>query len=230
MQDALDSSGSSASSGSEQLRAKLLAGMSDQGPDLDENQQNQLLKYLQLMNHWNKKINLTAIHDPAEQVTRHLLDSFSIYPHIVNLSANCQPVLDVGTGAGLPGIPMAIAEPNRQWHLLDNSTKRISFLRYVITQLKITNVELVNSRVENYQSQALYPAIVCRAFASLKEITHNAQHLLADDAVFLAMKGQYPAQEITDMSKDFVLSATHNLNVSGLDEERHLLEIRRRKA
>ena len=212
------------------MRAKLLAGISDQGPSLDEYQQSQLLKYLELMNHWNKKINLTAIHDPQEQVTRHLLDSFSIYPHLVNLSANCQRVLDIGTGAGLPGIPMAIAEPERQWHLLDNSTKRISFLRYVITQLKITNVELVNSRVEKYQPQSLYPAIVCRAFASLKEITHNAHHLLADDGVFLAMKGQYPEQEIMHMPETFSLSAAHNLTVFGLNEERHLLEIRRRKA
>lgn len=173
---------------SEALRSKLQKGLTEISLELSSNQIDQLLEYLDLMNRWNKKINLTAISDPAEQITKHLLDSFSIYPFIEELNAT--PILDVGSGAGLPGIPLAIAQPDRQWHLLDNSTKRISFLRVVITQLGLKNVELINSRVEEHQSDQLYPAIVCRAFASLKQITHNANHLLTPNGSILTMKGQ----------------------------------------
>lgn len=214
----------------ELLRAELVSGLAELSIDLTEVQIGKLLDYLDLMNRWNKNINLTAVSDPIEQVQRHLLDSFSIYPYLSKL-ANASPVLDVGTGAGLPGIPMAIAQPNVQWHLLDNSTKRISFLRIVITKLKIDNVELINSKVEDYRSNVpapgIYGAIVCRAFASLKEITHNAQHLLAADGSFLAMKGQYPRKEIADMSESFAVTESYPLTVPGLCEDRHLLQIQR---
>lgn len=206
----------------EQLRAELVSGLAELSIDLNDEQINKLLDYLDLMNRWNKNINLTAVSDPIEQVRRHLLDSFSIYPYI-----KVSPVLDVGTGAGLPGIPMAIAQPDVQWHLLDNSTKRISFLRIVITKLKIENVELINTKVEDYRSNVSYPAIVCRAFASLKEITHNAQHLMAADGSFLAMKGQYPRKEIADMSESFAVTESYPLTVPGLSEDRHLLQIQR---
>lgn len=204
------------------LRSELTAGLIQLSLDLDDQQIEKLLDYLDLLNRWNKSINLTAVSDPLEQIRRHLLDSFSIQPYIKR-----SPILDVGTGAGLPGIPLAIALPNSQWHLLDNSTKRISFLRTVITQLKIENVELINSKVEEYKTGELYPTIVCRAFASLKEITHNAQHLMADDGSFLAMKGQYPEQEITDMSEAFAVTECYPLTVPGLSEDRHLLKIER---
>ena len=215
----------------EQLRKKLIDGLAPDLADIKDKQVDQLLTYLELMNHWNRKINLTAIHDPLEQVTRHLHDRFSIYSHLNNQDADPQKkrsVLDVGTGAGLPGIPLAIVQPDRQWYLLDSSTKRISFLRVVITQLKLNNVQLINSRVADHQSEALYPLIVCRAFASLKEITHNADHLLAADGVFLAMKGQYPEKEIAELTTGFAVTATHSLKVAGLNEERHLLEVKRR--
>ena len=214
----------------ELLRTELVSGLAELSIDLNDEQINKLLDYLDLMNRWNKNINLTAVSDPIEQVRRHLLDSFSIYPYLSKLG-KASPVLDVGTGAGLPGIPMAIAQPDVQWHLLDNSTKRISFLRIVITKLKIGNVELINSRVEDYQPEELapdlYPIIVCRAFASLKEITHNAQHLMAADGSFLAMKGQYPRKEIADMSESFTVTESYPLTVPGLSEERHLLQIQR---
>ncbi len=205
------------------LRVELQNGLQQLGLELSEAQQDKLLNYLDLLNHWNKNINLTAVTDPLMQVKRHLLDSFSINPYL-----NHSAVLDVGTGAGLPGIPLAIANPDQEWHLLDNSTKRISFLRVVITQLKLNNVKLINSRVEDYQSDQLFPAIVCRAFASLQQITDNGQHLLARDGAFFAMKGQYPEQEITDMSESFTVTECYSLNVPGLSEDRHLLKIQRR--
>lgn len=216
----------------DQLRTKLLEGLIPEFANIKEAQLDQLLSYLDLMNHWNRKINLTAIHDPLEQVTRHLHDSFSIYPYLQKTDSNegvKHQILDVGTGAGLPGIPLAILDPDRHWHLLDSSTKRISFLRVVITQLKLKNVHLINSRVDNHQAEALYPLIVCRAFASLKEITHNANHLLAANGVFLAMKGQNPEKEIAELPNSFAVTATHPLRVPGLDEERHLIEVTRRK-
>jgi 16S rRNA (guanine527-N7)-methyltransferase len=210
----------------DQLRPELLAGLEQLAIQLSDEQVEKLLDYLDLLNHWNKSINLTAVTDPAEQVRRHLLDSFSIHSYITD-----SPVLDVGSGAGLPGIPLAIAQPDKQWHLLDNSTKRISFLRVVITQLKIENVQLINSRVEQYQSEHLapdlYSLIVCRAFASLKEITHNVEHLMAVDGSILAMKGQYPEQEIADMSESFAVTESYPLTVPGLPEDRHLLKIQR---
>jgi 16S rRNA (guanine527-N7)-methyltransferase len=211
---------------SDALRSKLQKGLTEISLELSSDQIDQLLKYLDLMNRWNKKINLTAITDPSEQITKHLLDSFSIYSLIEE--RNPTAILDVGSGAGLPGIPLAIAQPDRQWHLLDNSTKRISFLRVVITQLNLQNVELINSRVEEHQSDQLYPIIVCRAFASLKEITHNANHLLTPNGSILAMKGQYPEQEIADMPDPFAVTESHVLSVPGLMEERHLLEIQRK--
>ena len=210
---------------SDVLRSKLQKGLTEISLELTSDQIDQLLKYLDLMNHWNKKINLTAITDLSEQITKHILDSFSIYSLIEE--KNLTPILDVGSGAGLPGIPLAVAQPERQWHLLDNSTKRISFLRVVITQLNLQNVELINSRVEEHQSDQLYPAIVCRAFASLKEITHNASHLLTPNGSILAMKGQYPEQEIADIPDPFAVTESHVLSVPCLMEERHLLEIRR---
>lgn len=210
----------------ELLRSELVAGLTQLSIDLSEAQLDKLLDYLDLLNRWNKNINLTAVTDPLEQVRRHLLDSFSIQPYI-----KWSPVLDVGTGAGLPGIPLAIAMPDTHWHLLDNSTKRISFLRIVITQLNIKNVELINSRVEHYTPDTLAPdlyrAIVCRAFASLQEITHNARHLMAADGSIFAMKGQYPEQEIADMSESFAVTECYPLKVPGLLEDRHLLKIQR---
>lgn len=205
----------------QRLRAELTAGLKQQSLELQDHQIDSLLDYLELMNHWNRSINLTAISDPLEQVRRHLLDSFSVYPYITDT-----PVLDVGTGAGLPGIPLAIAQPQVQWHLLDSSTKRISFLRRVITKLNLKNVQLINSRVEDHHSDQPYPLIICRAFASLKEITHNAQHLMAADGSFLAMKGQYPEQEIADMSDEFTVTECYPLTVPGLSEDRHLLQIK----
>lgn len=208
---------------SETIRSELVAGLAQLSVELTDEKIDKLFDYLALLNRWNKSINLTAVTDPLEQVQRHLLDSFSIYAYIES-----SPILDVGTGAGLPGIPLAIACPHIEWHLLDNSTKRISFLRTVITQLKIKNVQLINSKVEEYQSETEYRAIVCRAFASLKQITHNADHLLAIDGSFLAMKGQYPKQEIADMSEKFAVTECYPLKVPGLSEERHLLQIQRR--
>ncbi|MBT5332000.1 MAG: 16S rRNA (guanine(527)-N(7))-methyltransferase RsmG [Porticoccaceae bacterium] len=206
----------------QQLGAELSAGLKQQSIDLADQQIESLLEYLDLMNHWNRSINLTAVSDPLEQVRRHLLDSFSVYPYIT-----ASPVLDVGTGAGLPGIPLAIAQPDIEWHLLDNSTKRISFLRRVITTLNLQNVQLINSRVEDHKSDQPYSLIICRAFASLKEITHNAQHLMAADGSFLAMKGQYPEQEIADMSDSFTVTECYPLTVPGLSEDRHLLQIKK---
>lgn len=208
--------------GRDQLCAQLLEGLAELPLSLNSAQIDKLISYLDLMNRWNQKINLTAVTNPTEQITKHLLDSFSIEPFIQETL-----ILDVGTGAGLPGIPLAIAQPEKHWHLLDTSTKRISFLRVVITQLKLTNVELINSRVEEYQPDNLYPAIVCRAFASLKEITHNANHLMAPGGSFLAMKGQYPEQEIADMPEVFMVTDSHVLSVPGLYEERHLLRIQK---
>ncbi len=158
-------------------------------------QQTHLLAYLALLLKWNRAYNLTAIRDPASMVSRQLLDSLSILPLIKG-----PRILDVGTGAGLPGIPLAIMLPELEFTLLDTNSKKTRFVNQVKLELGLDNVSVVQQRVEHFQPQQAYDTITSRAFASLQDMLQGSAHLLAEQGQWVAMKGQLPQQEIADIA------------------------------
>lgn len=204
------------------MSEEWLDGVNRLSIELSLGQQELLQQYLQLLQRWNKVYNLTAVRDPQQMLPLHLWDSLSV----VGLVAgdNC---LDVGSGAGLPGIPLAIFYPDRQFTLLDTNGKKTRFIQQAASELKLNNVQVVQQRVEQWQPDRKFTAIISRAFASLADfVTVSAAHL-QDDGILYAMKGRYPEQEITELPEGWVLTRSHPLDVPGLDAERHLLELKR---
>jgi len=191
---------------------------------LDDKQQNTLIKYVELLNKWNKTYNLTAVRKSEQMVTRHLLDSLSICPYIRG-----KHILDVGTGAGLPGIPLAVIFPDRQFTLLDSNNKKTRFVIQAVSELELPNVDVVQSRVEEFESEVLFDTIISRAYSAIGDMVKQTSHLLASDGVFLAMKGANPIAEIDELSSNYTIEESHVIKVPGLEEERHLLEIKMKK-
>jgi 16S rRNA (guanine527-N7)-methyltransferase len=181
-----------------------------------------LSAYLELLQRWNKAYNLTAVRDPQEMVYRHILDSLAVAPYLVGSA----PCLDVGTGAGLPGIPLAIACPEREFHLLDSNGKKTRFLFQVKTQLGLDNISVHHGRVETFTASAPYGIVLSRAFASLVDMVESCMHLCAADGCFLAMKGLYPEEELEKLGNTCQFVAAHRIRVPGLQEQRHLIELR----
>lgn len=208
----------SATSPAESLRAGLA-----QLPaaDLDAGQVSRLLAYVDLLERWNRAYNLTAVRDPADMVTRHLLDSLAVLPWIPG-----GRLLDAGSGAGLPGVPLAIARPDLDVTLLDSAGKKIRFLEHLRRELGLRNATPVQARLEDYAPQdpvsAAFDAIISRAFASLAAFAAAARHL-AGAARLLAMKGRYPAAELAELPAWLRVESVERLAVPGLQEERHLV-------
>lgn len=171
---------------------------------------------------WNRVYNLTAVRDPQQMIPRHLLDSLAVLPYLRGAT-----VLDVGSGAGIPGIPLAIASPERQFALLDSQAKRTRFLRQAQIELELGNVEVVHARAEAYQPQRTFDIVLARAFAELAELIALAGHLCAPTGELLAMKGAYPAAEIEGAPSGWEVVAVERLIVPGLAGERHLVRLRR---
>ncbi len=189
---------------------------------VSETQQNTLVDYVMLMDKWNKAYNLTSVRDPHQMLVKHIVDSIVIAPYL-----NGKRYIDVGTGPGLPGIPLAIMLPEVSFVLLDSLGKRVRFMKQVAFELKITNIEPVQSRVEQYRSELGFDGVISRAFASLKDMLHWCQHLVDSQGEFLALKGQFPQQELDQLPAGFALQESFSLNVPGLEGERHLLKIRK---
>lgn len=183
-----------------------------------------LVQYLSLLQKWNHKINLTAIRDPMDMVTKHLLDALAILPHIEG-----RTILDVGTGGGLPGIPLAIMLPQLRFTLLDSHGKKVHFLTQVIASLGLKNVTLVHQRVEDYHPEQCYDCVLSRAFTSLSQmITYCATHA-GQNGVFLAMKGTYPQQELVAVQQQGIMvDNVIQLNIPGLAAQRHLVVLRKK--
>ena len=183
-------------------------------------EQGLLLSYLELLAKWNRAYNLTAVRDPSAMISRHLLDSLVIAPYLRGTK-----LLDVGTGAGLPGVPMAILFPQRNFDLLDSNGKKTRFLFQVKTDLCLDNMRVHHQRVESFQPPELYDAVLSRAFASLVDMVSCCRHLLAPGGIFFAMKGAYPGEELEAVAALCEIRAVHVLEVPGLDEQRHLVEM-----
>lgn len=179
-----------------------------------------LLDYLALLAKWNKTYNLTAVRDESDMVVRHLLDSLAVAPYTAG--ARC---IDVGTGPGLPGVPLAIYFPDQEFHLLDASGKKTRFLFQVKTALCLDNISVHQARVESFQAAEPFDAVLSRAFSSLRDMTAGCCHMLAAGGRFLAMKGVYPTSELADIRQSFSEVAVHPLSIPGLAEQRHLVEI-----
>lgn len=197
----------------------LNQGIKDAGLDISEQTQQKLLAYLALMQKWNKVHNLTAVRDADEMVTLHLLDSLVVLPFI-----DAKNLLDVGSGAGLPGIPLALCLPNLQVTVIDSNSKKVSFMRQAKAELGISNLEVLGGRVEDIASTKKFEIIISRAFSDLSLFISLTHHLLDAQGKWLAMKGVYPEAELADlMAKTGVTaSKVEVLNVPGLSAQRHL--------
>jgi len=199
------------------LEQQLHQGVSNLGLDLPAVAETQLLQFLQLLAKWNHAYNLTAVREPPEMVTRHLLDSLVLLPYV-----HGPRVLDIGTGPGLPGIPLAVARPDCLFTLLDANAKKTRFVTQAVGELGLKNVEVVQERVENYRPEQKFDTLVTRAFSSIADMLTSARHLCAPGGRFLAMKGTYPEKELAAIPVDFAIIEVLALKVPGLDAARHL--------
>ena len=192
------------------------------GPELSTGQQEQLLCFLALLNKWNRAYNLTAVREPRQMVPRQLLDSLTLLPYL-----SSERILDVGAGGGLPGIPQASARPEIAFTLLDSNSKKTRFLTQCKLELQLANVEVIHGRAEDCQPDQLFTQITSRAFTALPNLVAWCGDLLADDGQFLAMKGQFPDDEVSQLPSDWQAGARHRLDYPGCDGDRHLLIINR---
>jgi 16S rRNA (guanine527-N7)-methyltransferase len=189
---------------------------------LTDQQKQQLVGYVELLHKWNKAYNLTSVRDPQQMLVRHILDSVVVEPHLQG-----ERFIDVGTGPGLPGIPLAIVRPQAHFTLLDSLGKRVRFLRQVQHELGLTNVTPVQSRVEEFPAEPPFDGVISRAFASLEDMLNWCHHLPGPSGRFYALKGVRPDDEITALPAGFSVEKMEALQVPELDGERHLVIIRR---
>ena len=201
------------------IESALSAGLSAMHLVLPEVAQTRLADYLRLIEKWNRVHNLTAVREPEQMVVLHLLDSLSVLPHV----ANAKSLLDVGTGAGLPGIPLAIARPDLAVTLLDSSHKKAAFLAQAKAELKLDNVSVVCERVEQWRPERTFDVVVSRAFSELAEFVAQSAHLASRGGELLAMKGVHPFDEIARLPASHRVETVIELEVPTLDAKRHLV-------
>jgi 16S rRNA (guanine527-N7)-methyltransferase len=203
------------------LRAQLEPGLDALG--IDRSHADALLAYLALLERWNRTYNLTAIRDAGDMVVKHLLDSLAMQAHLDGIDT----LADLGTGPGLPGIPLAIVHPRLQVALVESNGKKARFLREARRQLRLDNVEVVESRIEAFDAPARFDAITARALATLPLILDLGGHLLKPSGRLLAMKGVVPQDEVAALPAGWRVQALHPLQVPGLGAERHLVVVGR---
>jgi 16S rRNA (guanine527-N7)-methyltransferase len=198
----------------------LIAGAAQLGIELSERQAAQLIRLLDELDDWNQRMNLTAIRERGAQITKHLLDSLSVQPFLQG-----ERVLDVGTGAGFPGLPLAVTNPQLRFTLLDSTAKKLKFIDHVAGLLSLPNVQTVHTRAENFRPPERFDIVVSRAVGPVEQFVKWAGHLCVGGGRLLAMKGRDPATELAKLPSGWKVAAIHRLNVPALDEERHLVEI-----
>ena len=206
----------------ERWTAQLDAGLKALNLDLDDDRRDRLLGYLALMARWNQAYNLTAVRDPAEWISRHVLDALSILPWIRG-----RHWADVGTGPGIPGMILALVRPETHWLLIDSNGKKTRFLTQVALELKVKNVRVIHDRVENVIPEVPLDGVTSRAFTALENMVRWCDPLIGAQTPLLAMKGQYPEDEVRSLSAGWRVRETHALQVPGCDAARHLLIVER---
>ncbi len=206
------------------MNRALAEGVAALGLDVDAAAQTKLLEYLALLDKWNRTHNLTAIREPERMVTHHLLDVLATLPHLPKAAS--LRLIDVGSGGGLPGVPLAIARP--QWHvtLLDSNRKKAAFLRQAAAELPLANVAVAAMRAEDYIPDTPFDVAISRAFADLAQFVAAARHLVRPGGHLFALKGVYPREELKALPCSFQVVAVPSLEVPGLVAERHLVIIR----
>ena len=204
----------------EPLRQRLRAGLTTLKLELDDSTVEKLLDYVDLLLRWNAAYNLTAVREAGEMVTRHLLDSLAVLPFVSGTT-----LADLGTGAGIPGIPLALAKPALEVHLVDSNGKKARFLREAVRHLQLERTRVEECRVEAVDGE--FDCITARAFATLADMLALGGHLLKSDGRWLALKGRFPQDELDNLPVGFSIEAVHRLDVPGLDAERHLVIIKR---
>jgi len=205
-----------------ELGRRLDKGAAELGLSLGRDDRNKLLQYLALLEKWNQAYNLTAIRDREKMVSGHLLDCLAVIPYMTGTR-----VLDVGSGAGFPGIPIAVARPDTQVALLDSNHKKAAFLRQAVADLQLNNATVVCERVETWLAGEKFDCIISRAFAEIAEFIALTGHLLAPGGVFAAMKGVHPFEEIERLPPALRVRQVHAFAVPGLGAQRHLVMIER---
>jgi len=190
---------------------------------VSEQQVESLVKYVELLHKWNKAYNLTSVRDPQQMLIKHIMDSLMVGDVLQG-----SHFIDVGTGPGLPGIPLAILYPERNFVLLDSLGKRITFLRQVVFQLKLTNVQPIKARVEEYHAETPFDGVLSRAFSSLNDMVSWCSHLITKEhGQFFALKGQYPTEELSQLPENIKLVTNHKITVPELVGERHVIVLKK---
>ena len=211
------------------LATVLNNGLNSAGWLLSAEQQQRLLQYITLLDKWNKTYNLTAVREPVRMIGLHILDSLALLPHV----GLARTMLDVGTGGGLPGLPLAIARPDMQITMLDSQQKKTVFIRQAICELDLKNAEVECARVKQFSPLEKFDIVVSRAFAELSDFVKDAAHLVAEDGLMFAMKGVYPNDEMARLAENstmcFQVSAVIKLYVPQVEGERHLIVLKKVK-
>ena len=202
------------------LSQLLHDGLAAMGSVLPADAQAQLLAYVYLLEKWNRTYNLTAVRAPEQMIPRHLLDSLAILPYLQG-----QRVLDMGTGAGLPGIPLAMARPDLDFVLLDSNAKKTRFVTQACAELGLKNIEITQERVEKYQPARPFDTLVSRAFSTIADMLVASRHLYGPGGQVLAMKGIYPQEELAAIPPGYEVRAAHALTIPGLQAARHVVII-----
>ncbi|ABE57035.1 methyltransferase GidB [Shewanella denitrificans OS217] len=205
------------------LSSQLSAYLAEMNLSATEQQQGQLVGFVEMLNKWNKAYNLTSVRSPEQMLIRHVMDSLTVSPYLSG-----KRFIDVGTGPGLPGIPLAIMNPDKEFVLLDSLGKRIRFQKQVQFELKINNISSVESRVEAFQPEIKFDGVLSRAFASVQDMLTWCHHLPHNEGIFYALKGQLNQVELEAIPEGFELLETIVLQVPQLDEQRHLLKLRKK--
>lgn len=203
------------------LEGLILRGIQQLPFRMPEGSSGLLLNFVNLLDRWNRVYNLTSVREPRQMISRHILDSLVVRPYLAG-----QRILDVGSGAGLPGIPLAIAAPDLKFTLLDTNNKKTRFILQAVTELGLKNVEVVTARIEEYQPAQGFDTVLARAYSSLDKLAQDVRKILNAEGCILAMKGSYPLAELESIPVTFKVDTITKLEVPGLDAERHLVILR----